>query len=421
MTLDSTESMQSDSRPRPRVDWALVVALDCQSLVEWPETFALTDLAEVSVGRGASRRFVKGDTPAARLELADRWVSQSHARLSRNGDLWSIADDGSTNGIHVNGERVAHSALADGDVITCGGTFLILRRTDGYVRPVAPLAEGPAALRTMSPAYGYELDFLRKVARSSVPLLVQGESGTGRTRVIRAVHELSGRRGSLSTFVTGTDDPSTQLLAVDGGTLFITELADLPVADQAVLLRLVEERELHPAGAEKATPVDIRVVAATRRPGSHFTKDGRIRRDLYARLRGFELRLPPLRERREDLGQLITALILRHDPAGPPRTLSRAAAAAIFAYSWPLNIRELEESLCEAFNASGGAETGLDHLPRHVRDACATPRTPSSTERERLVAILERHGGNLSAVARELVTSRSQLYRLLARHAIRPW
>ena len=188
-----------------------------------------------------------------------------------------------------------------------------------------------------------------------------------------------------------------------------------------MLLRLVEERELHPAGAENAVPVDIRVVAATRRPGSHFTKDGRIRRDLYARLRGFELRLPPLRERREDLGLLIASLIVRHDGAGPPRTLSRAAAAAIFAYSWPLNIRELEESLCEGVAASAGAEIGLDHLPRHVRDAGSAPRTPTSTERERLVAILERHGGNLSAVARELVTSRSQLYRLLARHAIRPF
>jgi len=421
MTLESTESMQSDSRPRPRVDWTLIVALDCQSLTEWPESFALTELTELSIGRGAPRRFIKDATPSGRLELVDRWVSQSHARLVRNGDLWSIGDEGSTNGIHVNGDRVAQATLADGDVITCGGTFLVLRRTDGYVRPAAPAAEGPEALRTMSPAYGYELDFLRKVARSSVPLLVQGESGTGRTRVIRAVHEISGRRGPLSTFTTGSDDPPSALVGTDGGTLFVTELADLPVNDQAVLLRLVEERELHPAGAEKPTPVDIRVVAATRRPGSHFTKDGRIRRDLYARLRGFELRLPPLRERREDLGLFIAALHHRQNGAGSSRTLSRAAAAAIFAYSWPLNIRELEESLCEAFTAAGGGEVGLDHLPRHVRDAGSTPRTPSSTERERLVAILERHGGNLSAVARELVTSRSQLYRLLARHAIRPW
>src|SRR5262249_7876075 len=188
MTLDSTESMQSDSRPKPRVDWAIIVALDCQSLTEWPESFALTEVTEVSIGRGATRRFSKGDAPAGRLDLADRWVSQSHARLVRSGDLWSISDEGSTNGIHVNGDRVAHAALADGDVITCGGTFLVLRRTDGYVRGAAPVAEGPEALRTMSPAYGYELDFLRKVARSSVPLLVQGESGTGPTRGIRAVH-----------------------------------------------------------------------------------------------------------------------------------------------------------------------------------------------------------------------------------------
>src|SRR5262249_35889159 len=338
----------------------------------------------------------------------------------RTGEGWSIRDEASTNGIHVNGERVAHVTLNDGDVITCGGTFLVIRRTDRYAHPTPPSDPGLQALRTMSPALSYELDFLRKVARSSVPVLLQGESGTGKTEIVRAVHEISGRRWPLSTFTAGAEVLGP-VGDADGGPLPLPAPADLPMADQILLLRLLEEKEIHPPGNEKPLSVDIRVVAATRRPSSHFTKDGRIRRDLYARLRGFELRLPPLRERREDLGLIIASLLNRLEPpeGAPPHTLSRGAAAALFASSCPLNVRELEECLTEASAAGGGTEVASAHLPRHVRDAATTPRTASSTERERLIAILERHGGNLSAVARELVTSRSQLYRLLARHSIR--
>src|SRR5262249_10883718 len=152
---------------------------------------------------------------------------------------------------------------------------------------------------------------------------------------------------------------------------------------------------------------------------SEFVEEEKLRRDLYARLSGYELRLPPLSERREDLGLLVATLLARHDQSGAPRTLSRAAAWSLFAYSWPLNIRELEQCLAAAV-AVTRTEIGVEHLPRAVRDAGARPHQGFAGERERLVAIIQKHGANLSAVARELATSRSQLYRLLMRHSITP-
>jgi DNA-binding NtrC family response regulator len=196
-------------------------------------------------------------------------------------------------------------------------------------------------------------------------------------------------------------------------------VAELPLSSQAALLRVLQEKELLPLGASRPVAVDVRVVAATNRPVAALLDEGKLRRDLYARLCGYELRLLQLHERLEDLGLLIAALIARHNAGGPPRTLSRTAARALFAFGWPLNIRELEQCLSAALVVAG-PQIDLEHLPRPVRDATSAPRTTPTFERDRLVAVIEKHAGNLSAVARELATSRSQLYRLLARHAINP-
>src|SRR5262249_60589322 len=103
---------------------------------------------------------------------------------------------------------------------------------------------------------------------------------------------------------------------------------------------------------------------------------------------------------REDIGHLVATLIARHDKGGPPRTLSRTAASALFAYPWPLNIRELEQCLSAALTVAG-PEISVEHLPRPIRDAETAPRSASASQREQLVAIIQKHGGNLSAVARE--------------------
>src|SRR5262249_10335879 len=203
---------------------------------------------------------------------------------------------------------------------------------------------------------------------------------------------------------------------------FLDEIAELPAASQATLLRVLQEREVLPLGAGKPVVVDVRVVAATHQPLEQLVEAGRFRRDLYARLRGYELHLPPLRARLEDLGLLIASLVKRLDPEGAPRHLSRPAARALFRHLWPFHVRELEQVLRTALAMTTKAEIGLDdlRLVAHERKAGAEsgPAGRAANSREQLVALLEKHGGNLTAVARELPTSRSQAQRLRARHSL---
>jgi transcriptional regulator of acetoin/glycerol metabolism len=162
--------------------------------------------------------------------------------------------------------------------------------------------------------------------------------------------------------------------------------------------------------------VDVRVIAATHQPLAELVERGRFRRDLYARLRGHELCLPPLRERREDLGLIIGALLARLAPGRPP-AFSRAAGRALFRHDWPLNVRELEHVLGAALASTRGREVGADALPDELTAEAAPVAAPQDQE-ELLRALLARHRGNLSEVARELGTSRSQVQRLVKRWGI---
>src|SRR5688572_11452801 len=127
MAGDVTESIRSGARSGRGDDWSVTIALDCRALDAWPERLSLGGLNEVAIARGAERAFIQ-TASRARLELPDRWISQEHARLVRSGGRWSIADRDSRNGTRVNGEAIVERRLDDGDVIECGGTFLVARR-----------------------------------------------------------------------------------------------------------------------------------------------------------------------------------------------------------------------------------------------------------------------------------------------------
>jgi len=437
--LRKTDSIVSNTDSRGQGDWMIVVALECLALGAWPQRFSLSGMSKLSIAWGPERT-VSRSGGELRFEFQDRWMSQNHACMVRTGDRWTFVDNGSRNGSRVNGERITREPLKDGDVIHCGGTFLVLRRTSAEATEPKTLAEMPEALRTVSPELGREFSVLPKIAASALPLLVLGESGTGKEGTVNAVHALSGRDGPLvavncgaipATLIeselygsrrgafSGAQDRVGLVRTADRGTLFLDEMAELPVSSQAALLRLLQEKEIRPLGCTKPLDVDVRVIAATNHNVTALVEDGKLRRDLYARLSGYELRMPPLRERLEDLGMLVGALIKRHDKQGGNRTLTPGAAAALFAYPWPLNIRQLEQCLSAAVTLTSG-EIGEEHLPKPVREARHSARA-SAFEHDRLVATLEKHNGNLSKVARELATSRSQLYRLLARHSIQAY
>jgi transcriptional regulator of acetoin/glycerol metabolism len=200
-----------------------------------------------------------------------------------------------------------------------------------------------------------------------------------------------------------------------GGTLFLDEIAKLPEGSQVALLRVLQEGEVRPIGASNAVKVNIRVVAATHQDIPARIADGRFRQDLYARLAGFQMALPALRDRREDLGTLIAAILPRVAPAPECITLHRAAARALFRYAWPLNIRELEQALRTAVALTDTGEIRLEHLSEAIRTyvslSLAALRPEERVLRERMIELLREHGGNVSAVGRAMGKAPIQIRR----------
>jgi transcriptional regulator with PAS, ATPase and Fis domain len=302
-----------------------------------------------------------------------------------------------------------------------------------------------------------------KVARTELSVVVTGESGTGKELLARTVHTASGRRGPFQAvncaalpanlieselfgyrrgaFTGANQDKVGLVKAADRGTLFLDEIGDMPMEAQAKLLRVLQERKVLPLGATTPEPVDVRVVCATHRTLETRVADGTFRGDLFARLREFTARLPPLRERREDLYRLLRHFLAK--VGRPGRTVSLPFMVGLAHYAWPYNVRELESAVKLACAlADDRAELDLVHLPEPVRQAVAThgatagpppadrdthpselPKTgrrrraPSEMELRRL---LTQHRGNIAAVGRALGKERMQIHRWLKRYGIAP-
>jgi sigma-54 dependent transcriptional regulator, acetoin dehydrogenase operon transcriptional activator AcoR len=214
--------------------------------------------------------------------------------------------------------------------------------------------------------------------------------------------------------------------AADGGTLFLDEIGDLPGSSQAALLRVLQEREVMPVGGTRSVPIDLRVVAATHRDLDDMVADNSFRHDLFARLAGFRVTVPPLCDRRTDLGLLIGALHARAFPAEHPG-FDIEAARLLLRYPWPLNVRELEQALATAQVLAGTELVRAEHLPDSVRTGRppGAPRPVVLSEsdqkvRDQVVAALREHQGNVSAVARALDKDRKQIQRWIKRFGLDP-
>jgi transcriptional regulator with PAS, ATPase and Fis domain len=445
----------------------LFLVLESHRIAAPPARVRLSGLDEIDIGRGAERRIERasaGDPQEKSLVIRapDPWMSGAHARLIRALDRWVIEDAGSKNGSLLNGAPLTGRAtLEDGDLIELGHTFFVFRQAISALSSdpaIIDLADRPApapGLATLSPDLERKFEKLAAVAPSSVPVILEGETGTGKEVIARAIHALSGRRGDFvavncgalpATLIEGelfghrrgafsgaTDDRPGLIRAADGGSLLLDEIGELPAPAQAVLLRVLEAREVLPIGATKPIPVDVRVIAATHRSLERMVEEGAFRRDLFNRLAGYRAHLPPLRDRIEDLGLLLGALLGRISNAAAPPALQPKAARALLQCYWPGNIRQLEKALGSAVVLAKGGAIGLDHLPEEVRAAAPEPvaadRAPSAGDvkgsedaaaRERLIAMLVEHRGNISAVARAMGKARMQVQRWLKRYAIDP-
>jgi transcriptional regulator of acetoin/glycerol metabolism len=211
--------------------------------------------------------------------------------------------------------------------------------------------------------------------------------------------------------------------SADRGTLFLDEIAELPPASQVTLLRVLQEQEVMPIGHAAAVKVDIRLCAATNADLAGLVAAGRFREDLFARLSGLTLRLPPLAERRDDLGLLVSSLLARL-PAGARCRFTPAALRRLFAHSWPRNIRELERCLQTALALAEDGLVGVEQLDRTLAPTGAggasPPSDPEARHRAELDGLLAEHGGNIAAVARALGKARTQIHRWVRRYGLRP-
>jgi sigma-54 dependent transcriptional regulator, acetoin dehydrogenase operon transcriptional activator AcoR len=434
---DAPTSPDPPSRPY------LVHALACDRPATPPSRWSLTRVADVVLSG-------EGPISAARtgtLTIAcdDPWVSSRHAALKRSFGRWVLEDVGSKNGTTVNGVRVSRHQLADGDLIETGHTAWWFREIATGAPPLDLAAiDLTAPFVTMHAPL--ELAATRAVAALVVglPVLVEGEPGVGKERFVTAVHAASRRRGALvavncaalrTELVEGelfghrhdahadaVDDRVGYLRAAHRGTLFLDEISELPPAAQAALLRVLAERSVTPVGDDRAVPVDLAVISATHRDVHAMTAAGTFRPELLTRLLGVSMWIPPLRERREDIGVFVARTLAR---VAPGATLQPEAARRLLTAVWPGNVRELEHVVAAAALRAGPRAIALADLegvaefPRPATPAQATEWSAADTAlRTRLVGALVAHGGNISAVARALGRDRKQIHRWVERLAI---
>ncbi|HMM44153.1 MAG TPA: sigma-54 dependent transcriptional regulator [Candidatus Macondimonas sp.] len=300
---------------------------------------------------------------------------------------------------------------------------------------------------------------ISKVSSSQAPIYISGESGTGKELVARLIHAQSNRHegpfvpvncGALpaelmeselfghkkGSFTGAVSDNPGMFRTASGGTLFLDEVAELPLPMQVKLLRAIQERAVRPVGESREVPVDVRLLSATHKPLEQMLQTGAFRQDLYYRINVIELRVPPLRERREDLPQL-TEHILRQIAGDVPPRLDEGAWRALATYAFPGNVRELENILQRAYTLCDGRVITAEHLqlttpvpvtartelaPAEPADEPDRPLTAApadldgaleNIERETILRALEAHRWNRTATARSLgITFRALRYRL---------
>jgi transcriptional regulator with PAS, ATPase and Fis domain len=285
-------------------------------------------------------------------------------------------------------------------------------------------------------------DLIRKATDRPFPVLISGETGTGKELVARSIHNLGLRRsapfvavdcsslsqtlietelfGHLRGAFTGADAHKKGLVeAADTGTLFLDEIGELPPELQAKLLRVIQEHEVRPVGSAYAKLIDVRFIAATHRDLRVAVANGRFRSDLYYRLNVIPIEMPPLRERKADIPLLVTAFLVKHaDPARPIDSISDDFWRLVNSFNWPGNVRELENFVVRSIAlGSGPVLRNADGypIPEEIADGCPAQDSQclAALERRAIMKALEATKGDKIAAARILGIGKTTVYRKL--------
>ncbi len=398
-------------------------------------------------------------------------VVLKHHALSRRHAIFgpgppaTVQDLGSTNGTRVGGE-LRHGGepvvLGAGEGFHVGPFAFIVVRHEASRKTTG---SGVDLLRIIDPSAEGVPPLVHDVARSGANILILGETGVGKELLASTVHKLSGRTGALTcincaalseslleselfghekgSFTGAASQKAGLIEAADHGTVFLDEIGELSRASQAKLLRVVEHREVLRLGAIRPTALDVRFIAATHRDLLAEVEAGEFRRDLFFRLDGVQLVIPPLRERRARIAPLALRFLdeARARTEKPGLRLDSAAVSALEAHAWPGNVRELKAVIERAALLVKGDEIKVKHLrfarrpatpgapappaapvvaePPHAERAPDGLRDEQRVDRDRLLQALEECGGNQSRAAKRLGISRTTMVTKLALYRIR--
>jgi len=388
------------------------------------------------------------------LQLTDPAVSRHHCAIAVAPRGYLLADLGSTNGTSVGGISIERAFIKPGGLVDLGQTRLRFDVMDDRVRETLALEERWGRALGRSPAMRRIFAILPKLAASDTSLLLEGETGTGKSLLAEVLHDASARRakpfvvldcGAIpptlieselfghdkGAFTGATSTRRGVFEAAEGGTVLLDEIGELPLDMQPKLLRALEDRVVRKVGSNESVKLDVRVIAATNRDLRQEVNRGRFRSDLLYRLNTVRVRVPPLRERRDDIAVLASHFWTQfaNDPhAAPPGEL----LVDWLRRDWPGNVRELRSAVERAVllddpaiwaEISSTIEVPLDRPQAVAFDDAASfrhakERAVGEWERGYVRELVRRHDGNLSRAARAARMDRNHLRELLRRHGV---
>ncbi len=405
------------------------------------------------------------------LVLRDDTVSRYHCKIVQEGESYVLVDLDSTNGTFINRVRIREAFLKPNCTIALGKTQIKFLPLDERVRVL------PSSRNRYSDIIGQDVKMreifgvLEKISPTDTTVVIEGETGTGKEVVARSIHgtslraerpfmvfdcgavpenliesELFGHEKGSFTGAIMTRQGLFEL--ANGGTIFLDELGELSPDLQPKLLRVLEQREVKRVGSNRPIRVDVRVIAATNRDLEEEVASGRFREDLYYRLSVVRIKLPPLRERPDDIPLLARHFLKNHPAnrraAGGPRIrdFSPETMELLLAYEWPGNVRELLNVIERAVSFTDSDTLTVADLPEHIAGAAgavaATQRTVigergtstdipfkeakerwiSTFERDYILNLLRKNNGNISHAAREADIDRKYFRKLMRKYGI---
>ncbi|NUP12067.1 MAG: sigma 54-interacting transcriptional regulator [Polyangiaceae bacterium] len=388
-----------------------------------------------------------GRDPSCQLVIDDPEVSSIHCEVRADGQGVVVKDLGSRNGTFVGSVRVREAVLTSACSLQLGSTRVSFEPVEKKERVDVGFDDSFGPLVGSSPRMRHLFRLLGEIAPTDLSILIQGETGCGKELVAHAVHEKSARAkgpfivvdcGSIpgplaesllfghekGAFTGANDRRAGAFHEANKGTIFLDELGELPVELQPKLLRALSEKQVKRVGSQHYEPVDVRVIAATRRDLGQAMNAGRFRSDLFFRIAQVRVEMPPLRERREDIAVLVRAVCARIDRADRADDVVELVTSTLAQHDWPGNVRELVNVTSVAASLPRGAESLGELLPLERGSASADVAdfsTPYGEAKRSAVAAFEAKyfgdlfratSGNVSEMAR-----RSGM----ERHHIRPF